>query len=136
MGTPTPPPPTIGNPCAGCDGILWPVGETPRFVQILAALLEKCPGCPIDAPNGLWWLEQDPGDNCTWRYEDSLYKMILFGAGAGKQVRITDTADPLQWWFFDTLGGVCPYDFVNLFVACNPTVGSKNGTIHVYWPGP
>jgi len=136
MGTPTPPPSPPGDPCGPCDGVLWPVGVTPRFIEVDLWDLVKCPLCPFDPPNGKFWLEQKAADATMWKYEDSAYLITVDLDAVNTYVHATSLTDPPGWQFFVNTRAGCQYAFVNEYVACGGDKGSINGEAHVYWPGP
>lgn len=136
MGTPTPPVPPPGDPCAFCDGLLWPIGTPPGFLEVDLWDLVKCVGCPIDPPNGKWWLEQQAGYSSHWLYADSLYLIEVWLDAVNSYIIAGSAAGPPWWDFFaDTRAG-CQYSFVNDWTACGGNVGSINGETYVHWPGP
>ena len=98
--------------------------------------IETCPGFPFGAPNGIFWVEQQPGTPCKWEYQDSLYWVTLNHLGIVTQLYITAVPGILQRELFAGVEPPCSSDFTNLLVACLITHGCKNGTGYVHWPGP
>ena len=135
MGTPTPPPPVIGDNCVRGDGVLWPAGQTPKFVKLELTGLEKCPLCPIDAPNGNWWVEQDSVQPCLWEWADAHYWMQLFLQAASSILLVTSPEAPPNWYFFNDTAPPLEDNFTNELVVCVGDTGAKNGTGVVHWPG-
>jgi len=135
MGTPTPPPPPPGGVCVHCDGILWPTGVCPQFVRLELTGLEHCPLCPVDAPNGIWWLKQDTANACLWEFIDATYYVSLWLQAASSSLLVTSPESPPAWYFFTHTAGACEENFANSQIACGDRKGSINGTGIIYWPG-
>lgn len=60
-----------GNACAGCEEVLWGIGETPKIVYARFSQLERCPGIdwdanPLPPNNRVFTLEQVDGFPCRW----------------------------------------------------------------------
>lgn len=62
-----------GEPCSGCEEVLWGIGKTPKFVYARFSQLERCPGIdwtlyPVPPNNRVFKLEQREDHPCWWRY--------------------------------------------------------------------
>jgi len=129
MGTPTPPIPLlIGDNCLVCDGILWPVGQTPLWICITVSGLEQCPLCPIDPPDGDYWIQQRAGSPCKFDYNDSVYRFNINFAGGGVNVDIFQFP-AAGWFYFHGVNLACDPHLVNDLIECGGLTGSKNGTV-------
>lgn len=136
MGTPTPPPPVPGDACAAGDGVLYPVGVPPRFLEIEIAGMEKCPLCPFDPPNGTWWFEQREGVPCNWELIDSRFDMFVSLLGGLTTGSIHNSGLPTVWRYFtDAIAGLQSV-LTNEWQVCGGTVAAINGTMTIHWPGP
>lgn len=132
MGTPTPPPPVVGENCAFCDDVHWPAGATPKFIHLTAIDLEECPAADVGPPNGIWVLQQLDGWPCDWEYDDGKVKWKVVVEAAGFVEGHTWRPDVGWRWAFacDLLGCVSSGD--NMFTTCNGR-NCKNGRIEIVW---
>lgn len=133
MGYPIPPPPVIGDNCAVGDDILWLPGKTPRFIHVELVDLVPCPGAPLESPNAIFVLVQDPLVPCHWDYTDSKFHVYVDLTQAQAECGVTGVP-PLQMWeyFFSQI----PHgqsDFANWQLACDGVIAAIDGTAHVEW---
>jgi len=135
MGTETPPPSIPGDNCVLCDSVLWTPGNTPKFIKVTFEGLIKCPACPVEPPNGIWWFEQHPAQPCYWLYIDEVYYMDLSLGVADSFLFATSPEAPPAWVFFDSLEALCATIYNNTRVTCGGDTGSINGTGVIEWPG-
>lgn len=133
MGLPTEEPPVVSGVCDKCDGIRWPVGQSPKFIHIEFKDLVKCPACPVNPPNAIFVLEQDAAVVCRWLLEDSNWSIAFHLPLATSEIFVTGRGAGAGWNFFLDFGGNCQEDFTNWLDACGGINGAINGTAHVTW---
>lgn len=136
MGTPTPPIPPPGGPCGFCDGVLWPAGSPPEFVELKIWDLEKCDDCPYLPPNGKWWVQQSETDPCLWSLMDSLYYILVKMGVDSSGVTALGPPVAFPWHYFYNYREPCASSFENQWTSCGGGRGSFNGNVDIYWPGP
>lgn len=129
MGIETPPDGPIGDHCNRCDDVLWPAGETPKFLKCEFEGIEKCPMGVPDAPNGEFILEQDDGDPCIWRYQDDDYNVIYTLGWNYSYLRVA-TFFGLVWWYYfrHRIEDICANGFTNSQNDCLDLNCGKFGT--------
>lgn len=116
MGTPTPPPPIIGDDCLHC----WAAGATPLFIQIEITGIEACPCALHDTPAGYYWLEQSAIIPCRWNYEDDWHQIQLTYGAADSQIWIRDAVDNNVRYFWNHPMVGCVDNFANDYGGCVP----------------
>lgn len=131
MGLAIPPPPVIGNPCAVCDGVLWPAGATPQFIHVHFWEIIKCPLVVQDPPDGIYVLQQDLIDPCIWEYFDGDYG-IEVNIDVAQWIRAIGFQGPGVEDFFFAPFVPCQSLYDNAYVACLLNFG-KGGTCEITW---
>ena len=133
MGTPTPPPPIVGDHCALCDDVHWPAGDTPRFITLQVSGLERCPVADYDAPNGVYILEQVPASPCVWQYDKDKHfwevEVAADGYVFGMQKR--DAGGYRHAFLGDLFGCVDNTD--NNYIDCSDGVACFSGSVTIIW---
>lgn len=124
-------PPEIGDPCAVCNGLLWPAGKTPRFMEITFEGLVRCPGGHRDPPDGKYYLEQSLGNPCWWNYSDSFFHMSYRPFLPIPTLTVMCVIHPFERYFHSVPGLACDETFANGIVFCGPTTHSKDGFAHM-----
>lgn len=130
MGTPIPIPPPSGENCSLCDTTLWIAGQTPKFVEAKVWDTEACPGAPAAAPNGLYILEQDPNNWCSWWLYTSDYFLNWFVTGILTDFKICEPTAPYTEYFYERILLLCQTSFTNSHTSCIGNYG-KNGEVVV-----
>lgn len=133
MGTPTPPPPVIGDFLAFCDTILWPAGFTPLFIHVEFIGLIKCVLAGVDPPNAIWVLQQDPVDATKWVYEDALFYIAVFLRDPNTEMVCEGRGVAVNKHFFQAAGAGCRTTLTNILITCPPQNWSRHGTATLTW---
>lgn len=132
MGTKTPGPPVIGDYCPECDGVLWPAGETPKFIHAELDGLVRCPEAEVDPPNGTWVLQQFEITPCYFTLETETMRAAIYVHDEGDIIWVYK-AIPVVPSFFMAHFILCESDYDNEQVECLPFYWAKGGTLHIDW---
>lgn len=124
MGTPIPPPPPIGDGCIHCESVLWPVGSTPKFVQVVFANIIACVRANFPAPNLSFVMQQDDSLPCEWIYEDDMYKVYWRLYAPSSHLTINEVVSPYYYCFAHTNPFPCQVDYTNELVSCDPPMNA------------
>jgi len=94
---------TEGNACTICWGPGKTFGDvpTPKFLCLNVSGIEKCPGAPVDPPNGYWVLEQRADFSCMWERTLGPYYIAWWFEAALTFCWIWDRAMVNLWLFAD-----------------------------------
>lgn len=132
MGTETPPPPVVGETCAIADGILWPVGKTPKFIHARLAELVECPIAEKPPPNGIWVIQQHPDFHCQWFLETDLIRFEINVHAVGA-IQFVWKGIPLVPLAFMAYFSLFESDYANEIVNCDAGDWSHGGNLHIDW---
>lgn len=129
MGEETPDGGPIGDSCALCDDILWPAGETPKYLKAVFEGIVECFGWFPPVPNGEFILEQDGGNPCYWTYSDDDYFISYRTATTYSQLSARTVQGGTAWWYFyDRIEDTCKNGFTNDNADCLGNHCGKFGT--------
>lgn len=141
MGTPVPSPPgDFGVDCLACSppiGTLWATGETPAFVYVYFAGLEKCPAGVNAPPNGQTFkVPQVVGNPCVFTHTGTSWNVTFnsFNFAPGMSGIVLN--DSVGRSHFRGRLAKCPAEysvFDNEAVACIVGNESIGGTATVFW---
>lgn len=119
-----------GDDCNACKNIIFD-GITPEFVWMQVDGIAKCPGFPVDMPNGLFLLQQSAAP-CVWFLSQGGWNFI-WSIGAGSAANITLAAPPNPSAFNGFSDPDCDTNFANDNAICGPTVAGTGGNVRIYW---
>lgn len=143
MGTPVPDPPIdYANDCIACRTggyTLWEPGETPEFVYVYFAGIEKCPLAIKEPPNGQTFkLTQDPLNACHWRHVGSEWTVDWYSYDwieMQSRVVLFETGGLVM---FSSRLDNCPLEcsvYHNGIEICAWPVAARFGVAVVHWMG-
>lgn len=120
-----------GGPCNVCKDVIFE-GVTPMFVEAWVFGIVKCPGIPIEPPNGNFLLTQTVLP-CVWEYVD-VPLVIRWRLLADRS--IFDIRWFESFWFFARIDDICFDTFDNENVCGVGLIAGDNGWVTIFWgPG-
>lgn len=122
----------IGDYCPECDGVLWPAGETPKFIHAELDGLIDCTGGAVASANGTWVLQQKEATPCYFMLETEIMRAAIYVHTNG-EIQWVYRAIPLVPLFFMAHFVLCESDYDNEIVSCAAGDVAHSGTLHIDW---
>ena len=117
-----------GVECPLCVDLLFG-GVTPKYVEADITGIVKCPGTPIEPPNGTFLLTQTVLP-CVWEYVD-VPLVIRWRLLADRS--IFDVRWFEAFWFFNRIDEICFDAFVNENVCDGVQIAGQDGYALIWW---